>query len=128
MSTPKDTEVEEVVTEPTKCEQETETEPAPEADPAPAVEAEPEAEPEALSESPELSDLQKSVAEFGAEITNQAFGSGGGYAEAKDLYFAALKAENEALKAGKEAGGVDPVVMGEGEDKPKTNIWGRPRN
>ena len=122
MSTPENTEVEEVITEPTELETATEQ-------PEAVVEAEPvvEPEPEALSEVaeveevPEVSELQNAVAEFGAEVATEAFGNGGGYAEAKDLYFAGLKAENEKLKS-ERASGTDPIPLGEGEEAP-VKIW-----
>ena len=120
MSDAANKEVEEVVTEPAALST-PEVEPAAEA--APAVEPEPAPEPEALSDEPvAVSDLQRAVAEFGAVIATEAFGAGGGYDESRELHFAAIQKENEQLKAGKDAGGADPIPMGEGNEKPN-KIW-----
>lgn len=42
-------------------------------------------------------EFSNAVEEFGAQVAAEAFKAGGGYAEAKELYFETLKAENEVL-------------------------------
>ena len=58
---------------------------------------EPEDEPLA-SNTIERDEFNRSLEEFGAQITAEAFKEGGGYTEAKELYFATILAENEILK------------------------------
>lgn len=92
---------------------------------APEAKAEEKAEPKAVEgEKKEFSisksELEKMSAEFGAEIAMKAALSGGGYAEAQSMAFAALKSENEALKkhvSDSAKGGPSPVNFSEGEKK-----------
>lgn len=81
-----------------------------------------EAEPSTPTIDPE--EFARSVDEFGAEVTAEAFKAGGGYPEAKELHYAALAEENKTLKAqiakqGSEEG-ADPAEFGEDQGKKVT--------
>lgn len=52
---------------------------------------------EDAGENTELSELTKTVAEFGADVATEAFSNGGGYAEAQKIAFDRLREENEQL-------------------------------
>ncbi|VGO14746.1 hypothetical protein PDESU_03315 [Pontiella desulfatans] len=114
------TEAVEVVEEETTSE-EAEAEESEEAEPS----EEPEAEESELSEAEpsrtiDPEEFARSVDEFGAEVSAAAFKAGGGYAEAKEAYYAAIAVENKALKAkvaelGEE--GADPAEFGEDTGK-----------
>ena len=88
------------------------------------------AAPEPPQEPTPLSELNRAIAAFGAEVATAAFGAGGGYAEAQDLAFKNIQEENVQLKARVEAlskGAKDPIPLGNepatGEIKTNT-LWG----
>ena len=121
MATEENKEVEEVVTEPTALEADEVIKTSL------TTEDETEELSEGLSEESGLTELQRTVAEFGAEVATEAFAAGGGYDEAKDIALKAAQDEIAQLKAAKATAPADPIALGEGEEKPKTDAWGRPR-